>query len=140
MRNQPNTDALTWISSVADHVADVSKRSTTAGKRLITPVVIALVFVPGQAAAQTDQTCGDVPVQFQQLAELLTHIQQLGVALGLSIAAVMYVWAGILWMRGTPDSQQRARRIFFNTSVGLVLILIAGGLVKFVTSVLCGGA
>ncbi len=106
----------------------------------LTALSIILLGFVGRAAAQTEsETCGDVPQQFQSIAELLTRIQQLGVALGLLIAALMYVWAGILWMRGTPDSQQRARRIFMNTTIGLVLILIAGGLVSFIKTVLCGG-
>jgi len=42
-------------------------------------------------------------------------------------------------MRGTPDAQQKARKIIFNTLVGLVIVLMAGGLVEFVKSILCGG-
>lgn len=121
----------------------IKQRGSFQARRLLsisTSLIAFVGFFSGQAAAQSAQNaCGDVPSQFQAIADLLTRIQQLGVALGLLIAALMYVWAGILWMRGTPDSQQRARRIFMNTSIGLVLILIAGGLVEFIKTVLCGG-
>ncbi len=101
-----------------------------------TPLVMML---SGQDTTQAETSCGTMPEQFQQLAELLTRIQQLGVALALLIAAIMLIYGGILWMRGTPDSQQKARKIIFNTLVGLVIVLMAGGLVEFVKSVLCGG-
>jgi len=68
-----------------------------------------------------------MPSQFQEIAELLTRIQRLGIALALLIATVMLIYGGILWMRGTPDSQQKARRIIFNTFVGLVIVLMAAG-------------
>lgn len=103
---------------------------------------ILLLSIPGVAVAQTNETseCGDVPPQFQQISELLTRLQQLGVALGLLLGALMYIWAGISWMRGTPDAQQRAKRVFWNTSIGIVIVLMSGGLIEFVKSVLgCGG-
>jgi type IV secretory pathway VirB2 component (pilin) len=80
-----------------------------------------------------------MPEQFREIATLLTRVQQLGIALALLIASIMIVCGGILWMRGTPDSQQKARRIIFNSLVGLVIVLMAGGLVEFVTNILCGG-
>jgi len=96
--------------------------------------LVALASTP--AAAQ----CGDVPAQFEDIAALLTRVQELGVALGLLIAVVMFIWVGISWMRGTPDSQQRAKRRFWNVSIGVVIILMASGFVEFVKSVLgCGG-
>jgi hypothetical protein len=81
-----------------------------------------------------------MPSQFQEIVDLLTRVQQLGIALALLIATIMLIYGGILWMRGTPDSQQKARRIIFNTFVGLIIVLMAGGLVEFVKDVLCGGA
>lgn len=104
-------------------------------------ILIIAQFI-GRTAAQSsavETQCGQMPSQFQNLAELLTRIQELGVALGLLIAAVMLVYGGILWMRGTPDSQQKARRIIFNTIVGLTIVLMAGGLVEFVNGILCSG-
>jgi type IV secretory pathway VirB2 component (pilin) len=81
-----------------------------------------------------------MPSQFQEIVDLLTRVQQLGIALALLIATIMLIYGGILWMRGTPDSQQKARRIIFNTFVGLIIVLMASGLVEFVKDVLCGGA
>jgi heme A synthase len=80
-----------------------------------------------------------MPEQFREISILLTRIQSLGVALALLIASAMLIYGGILWMRGTPDSQQKARRIIFNTIIGLVIVLMAGGLVEFVKDALCSG-
>jgi len=123
-----------------------NKRPSWKKSAVKTSFSVALVLSLGvsPASAQSDpardSSCGDVPEQFQQLSELLTQIQQFGVALAVLIASVMLVYAGILYMRGTPDSQQKARTIIMNTMIGLVIVLIAGGLVEFVNSILCGGA
>jgi len=93
----------------------------------ISSITAALVSIPRRVAAQSSASCGDMPSQFQEIAELLTRIQRLGIALALLIATVMLIYGGILWMRGTPDSQQKARRIIFNTFVGLVIVLMAAG-------------
>ena len=103
-------------------------------------LLFTISLVTGKAAAQSGGTsCGSMPEQFREIATLLTQIQQLGIALALLIASTMIVYGGILWMRGTPDSQQKARHIIFNSLVGLVIVLMAGGLVEFVTNILCGG-
>lgn len=105
--------------------------------------VASITSIPGEAVAQSggsDVSCPGMPEQFQSIAELLTRVQELGIALGLLVASIMIVYGGILWMRGTPDSQQKARQIVFNSLVGLIIILISGGLVEFVKSILgCGG-
>jgi hypothetical protein len=100
----------------------------------------AIAILPQRAAAQSSATCADMPSQFQEIVDLLTRVQQLGIALALLIATIMLIYGGTLWMRGTPDSQQKARRIIFNTFVGLLIVLMASGLVEFVKDVLCGGA
>jgi len=124
-----------------DLVAERANRLSRVVKPLLWSVTSSLFT--GRALAQTNSTevpCGSMPPQFQEIATLLTRVQQLGVALALLIASVMLIYGGILWMRGTPDAQQKARRIIFDTIIGLVIVLIAGGLVEFVKSVLCGGA
>jgi len=98
---------------------------------------VATLFSAPVAAQSGETSCGSMPTQFQDIAELLTRIQELGIALALLIASIMLIYGGVLWMRGTPDSQQKARRIIFNTFVGLVIVLTAGGLVEFVKGTLC---
>lgn len=125
-----------WSASLADQYGRVQKIAS----RLATVTAVLSIFV-GQAVAKTaNGSCGNVPPQFQEIVDLLTRIQQLGVALGLLLASIFLIYAGLLWMRGSPDAQQKARNVFVNTFIGLVIILMAGGLVEFVQSVLCGGA
>lgn len=123
-----------------DHEHAASSWTVKGLKTVLRIGVLALFTGRVYAQKESSETgCGDMPEQFQELAELLTRVQQLGVALALLIASIMLIYGGILWMRGTPDSQQKARKIIFNTLVGLVIVLMAGGLVEFVKSVLCGG-
>lgn len=130
-----SSQALQPLHSLSELVFLSRTKFTTLG---FTTVFLALI--PRRAAAQSSASCADMPSQFQAIAELLTRVQQLGIALALLIATIMLIYGGILWMRGTPDSQQKARGIIFNTFVGLVIVLMAGGLVEFVKGVLCGGA
>jgi len=123
-----------------DPAASTDNQLARTLKAFIWAVALSLLTEPVLAATGSGSSCGDMPEQFQELAELLTRVQQLGIALALLIASIMLIYGGILWMRGTPDSQQKARKIIFNTIIGLVIVLIAGGLVEFVKSVLCGGA
>jgi len=125
-----------WINSRSKTLYNLIRR------RLHISGLFLIGVLSRPAAAQSEESgCEEVPAQFEAIAELLTRIEQLGVALGLSLAAVMYIWAGINWMRGTADGQQHAKRVFRDTSIGLVIILLASGLVEFLKSVLgCGGA
>lgn len=104
-------------------------------------MVSVVLLGSGPASAATGNTgCnGNVPSAFIQLAELLTRLQQLGVAIGLSLAALGYIIAGILYIIGGVDRKQRAKTFFVNTSIGLVIILLSGGFVEFIKQVLCGG-
>jgi len=120
-----------------DAAASTDTRPIRLVKLFLWTGALSLFSEPVLAASETG--CADMPEQFQDLAELLTRVQQLGIALALLIASIMLVYGGILWMRGTPDSQQKARGIIFNTLVGLVIVLLASGLVEFVKSIMCGG-
>lgn len=135
MTPQTGSEITEVVSSVVTGYVGVSRI-----KHGVTTVVLSVVFLSGRAAAQSDEAvCGDVPLQFQQIAELLTRIQQLGVTLGLLFATLMYIISGIYYVRGTPEAQEKARRIFINTTIGLVIILMAGGIVEFINGILCPG-
>lgn len=110
-------------------------------QRIGTASATFLVLFSEPVAAQTGSTgcSANVPEAFVQLAELLTRLQQLGVAVGLALAALGYIIAGILYIVGGVDRKQRAKTFFVNTSIGLVIILLSGGFVEFIKQVLCGG-
>jgi len=130
------------LASAASTIEQQFAKISSLLYRIALYLLFTVSIVTGTTAAQSETpetSCGSMPAQFQDIATLLTRIQELGIALALLIASIMLIYGGILWMRGTPDSQQKARSIIFNTIVGLVIVLIAGGLVEFVSNVLCSG-
>lgn len=55
-----------------------------------------------------------------------------------AIAMIMYIYAGFLWMSGSPDSITKAKSILGWTSFGIMMALASYILVKFVFSNLFG--
>lgn len=146
MRIQAYTDALTWAGTIADHVADASHHETTAVKRTIATGVLAIVLLPGRAAAQPSESPGycdgvDVPSAVAAVIDLLNSIQTWGVGIGLAAAAVAYVYAGILLTFGGGDPQrvERAKTVVLYATAGIVVILLSGGLVELVETKICAG-
>jgi microcystin degradation protein MlrC len=101
-----------------------------------------LVFAASPVAAQSGEPdpCGSLPEQLQAIQDFLTQVQQVGMAIGFSLAAVLLVYSGLLWMSGRPEKQEKARKIFVNVFVGLLIIVLASGLVEWVKMTLCSGA
>lgn len=101
--------------------------------------IVALGVVPGVATAQDDgppcPTWDEQPLT--ELLDFVEEIQQLGVAVGLRLAVVVYVVAGLAWMRGTIAAQEWARRLTIDATVGLLFILLSSSLVMFVAEQYC---
>lgn len=66
----------------------------------------------------------------------LVAFRLLGVAI--PIASLMYIWAGILYITagGNYSRLQKAKDIFKWTTVGITIVLIGGGFVDLIQSVL----
>jgi len=79
--------------------------------------------------------CGAVVVA-PALSKVLNNIVTLGSLLGGLICAIMIVWGGvvILTAAGAPEKVQTGRQVILYAAVGLVIILIANGLVATITS------
>ena len=104
-------------------------------------LVVGVSVIAMPAAAQTQGSgCGETLPEFEELVVLLDQIQRIVVAVGLATAAVTYSVAGWYWIRGTTEAQQKAKRFFWNTCIGVMIILLSNGFVSFIQSVLgCPG-
>lgn len=124
--------------TIATRIAQARVR---AAKHLAATTFGLTLLVQPAAAAQGNpgQCGGDVPSAFTDLMQLLTRLQQLGIALGLSIAVLGYITAGIFYMLPGVENTQRAKKVFVGTTVGVVIILMSQGFIQFIQDVLCTG-
>ena len=133
---------LNRVRTTAQHIS--SSYETVCGwmERLVASFIWLILTAAGPAAAQesTTDSCGDLPAQLQAIQDFLTQVQEIGMAIAFSLAAVLLVYSGLLWMSGRPEKQEKARDIFVNVFVGLLIVVLAGGLVEWVKMTLCGGA
>ena len=105
----------------------------------VTTLLLILYTEPVAAQSGSGGSCpSTVPGPLSELADLLHLIQRLGVSLALLIAVVMLIYAGIQYMRGDPDSVQKARSTIRQVVIGLTIVLLAGGIVEVVRDTLCG--
>lgn len=117
------------------------------GRQRINPVVMSALVIaivalgvgPGVADAQDDgppcPTWDDQPLT--ELLDFVEEVHQLGVTVGLHLAGVVYVVAGLAWMRGTLAAREWARRLVLDATVGLLFILLSSSLVTVVAEQYC---
>ncbi|HUO75606.1 MAG TPA: pilin [Candidatus Paceibacterota bacterium] len=76
----------------------------------------------------------DITALFSKLSTALFQI-------AIPVAVVMYVWAGIMLLvsRGEPGRVTKAKQIFLYTTIGLVVIFAASGLVSLIQSIFNAG-
>ena len=74
----------------------------------------------------------------EELVLLIEHLHELGTTIAIPLAGLLYMGAGFYWMRGTVESQEIAKRMFLNTTLGLAIVLLSGTLIEIVTEPLCG--
>lgn len=77
----------------------------------------------------------NTPGVINEFVRFLSELQLIGVALGVAGAGVMYTACGLLWMAARP---QRAYSLAVQVTGGLLLVLLAGGIVELVEQLLCG--
>lgn len=87
----------------------------------------------------TDPCDGEVSPPVTDLIRLIDQLQASGVALALPGAALGYTVSGLLWLSGYPPWQRTARRLFFDVTAGLIIVLLAGSFVEMIRTALCGG-
>jgi hypothetical protein len=76
------------------------------------------------------------------LVVLINNLQRLALTLALPLAGLIYSYCGLLWLSGSPELQRRARRVFANATIGLVIVILSEGIVDIIAGPLpvCGGA
>jgi zinc transporter ZupT len=78
------------------------------------------------------------PLGSNNLDEILQRLASALIDLAIPVAAVMYLYAGFLWLTAGAKSENytKAKTVFKYTTIGLVVIFIGGGFVDLIRSVL----
>lgn len=71
---------------------------------------------------------------FSDVIALIARIVRFLIIFGLSVAAIVFVWAGVLYITagGNPEQINEAHKIFLKVLVGFILMLSAWLIVKFI--------
>ncbi|MDD5098915.1 MAG: hypothetical protein PHP35_01045 [Candidatus Colwellbacteria bacterium] len=78
------------------------------------------------------------PIDAGSIDEIIQSIINAMIPIGSALAAVMYLWAGFLFLNSSGDQAKlkKARQAVIWTSVGLAVLLIGSGLVTIVKSII----
>lgn len=78
------------------------------------------------------------PLGVSDLTDLIRLISNALIDIALPIAAILYVWAGVLYLTAGANANNlvKAKTIFKYTTIGLVIIFIGGGFVDLLRSIL----
>src|SRR3989338_936870 len=78
------------------------------------------------------------PLQTQTIYDLMNAILKFALEIGIPIAVVMIIYAGILFVtsRGNPSMITKARTILLYAVIGLAIILIGKGFLTLIQSIL----
>lgn len=140
-------DIHRWKNSLD---GDGATTVATIGRVGILVLVTISLFTGGAVAHEPSSACstgstyeGEDVVEHEEtsidrLTALIDHLHALGVMIALPLAGLLYLVAGYYWSVGTIEAQERAKRIFINTTIGLAVIILSGALVDIVTRPLCG--
>ena len=101
------------------------------------------ISVPEIATAQTDSglvTCSGLDCTGCSFVALVNRLVQWLIAFFAIIATVMLAWAGVMMIGsgGDPSAVQKAKNIFANLAIGLIIILAAWMLINVIMQGLTG--
>ena len=93
------------------------------------------------AQAQTTTVEVPNPIELETLTELLTVIINWIFTISIPIVVAVIIWSGIKFItsRGNPTELQKAKSMLWWAIVGLVIILIGGGFITLINSILALG-
>lgn len=96
---------------------------------LVSLILVGIIVMPILVSADTT-TVDDA------VTRTITAITDWVVGISLGLATLMYVIAGFMWMSdaGNMERSKIAKNIIISTTIGLVVILIAKGLIGIVSS------
>ena len=96
-------------------------------------------ILPGQIVPQECNNPGGCK-SVCDLATLAQNVLNTGIYVAVFLSAILFAWAGWLYLTGAAGSDlSRAKEIFFNVAVGLVIILIGWLVVDTLIKTLTGG-
>jgi hypothetical protein len=110
-----------------------------------TLLVLVLILAPYMAFAQgsmPDQIvpCTGTDCTVCDIATLAQRVLNAGIYIAVFMSAILFAWAGVTMVTagGNPGKVTQAKSIFWNVTVGLVLILAAWLLVDVIFATLTG--
>lgn len=102
-------------------------------------MILTLLLVAAPALAQ-DFNLGDVnPISgVNDLDDVVNNVAKGLLGVAIPIAVLMYIYAGVLYITAgaKPQNVQKAKNVLLYTSIGLAIILIGGGFVDLIISIL----
>lgn len=81
------------------------------------------------------------PLNATDLQSVIKLISQGIIDIAIPIAVALYIWAGVLYLTAgaNPANVGRAKKVFYYTTIGLVVIFIGGGFIDLIKSILNAG-
>ncbi len=98
-----------------------------------------ITVTPLISSAQGLVTCGgasdaDKVCTLSHFFELITRVMKWGFNIGLIVSSLMFAYAGLLIMTslGRPGQLSKAKTIFLNAFIGIVIMFVSYGVVWFI--------
>ena len=136
------TDATDTVCLTFTHATIFHMRAVRFALAFLTPAAIALL--PFIASAQLPDRlvpCDGLDCTVCSLAALAQNLLNAGIFMAVFISALLFAYAGWLYLTDAAISgQQKAKGMFLNVVVGLVLILGAWLVVDTLMKVMLGGS
>jgi len=120
----------------------ISKRQI--GIHLLSAGILALIFIPifSHGAGLVDCKGKFGQCDFGDVVETTNKIINWIIAIAVSVSAIMFAYAGFLYMTAQGDLSQmkRGRDIFTNVVIGFAIMLSAWLIIKLIVTTLSDGA
>ena len=111
-------------------------------KILISVLLAGFLILPAVSFAQeaSPETAPTVVTTGAGLINLITTIGNWAFVAVLAVSAIFLIYAGFLWVTagGNPEGATKARTMLTNALIGVVVALLARGLVQVIRSVIGG--
>ena len=102
-----------------------------------------LVVAAGPPSQIVPQKCNGDPraCGCAQLVELAQNILNTGIYTAVVLSAILFVWAGFKYLGASGAGEQtQAKDLLWNVTIGLVLILVAWGIVDTIIKTIAPGS
>lgn len=112
--------------------------------RYITVILLLLALTPsvalGAALPGKIVPCNGTDCEVCHIAQLAQNLMNTGIFIAVFLSAVLFAWAGWKYLTNAanPGQTGKAKAIFWNVTVGLIIILGAWLLVDTIMKVLVG--